>query len=71
MLAVIYDAQGKVYGEACRSCVASGSSGIRDRLNDRIHSLQAKLSDLQTLAQEDIQPPTLEEEFQVHRMEAM
>jgi hypothetical protein len=71
LLAVIYDQKGVVCGEACRSCVASGSAGIKARLQDRIQALQAKAAELQMLAQADIQTPTLEQEFQVHRGDAV
>ncbi len=66
LLAVVYNDQGRVYGEACRSCVALGVQGIQDCLQERIASLQAQLRDLQELNQGDIQLPTLEEEFKVY-----
>lgn len=66
LLAVIYDPQGVVCGEACSDCVAAGPKGIKMRLNDRIESLQAKLSELQGLAQAEMQIPSLEQEFQLH-----
>lgn len=71
LLAVIYDDQGRVYGEACRDCVAAGSEGIRTRLQERIQSLQSKLTELQAIAQAPIETPSLEEEFQSHRREVI
>jgi hypothetical protein len=70
LLAVIYDDHGIARGEACRGCVASGSAGIQARLQERIESFQAKLSELEMLSAEAIEPPTLEEEFQFHRQDA-
>ncbi len=69
LLAVIYDHQGVMHGEACRDCVASGSEGIKARLQERIESLHKKVAELELLAQEDMQIPTLEQEFEVHRRE--
>lgn len=69
LLAIIYDNQGVACGEACRDCVVAGTEGIKARLHERIQDLQAKISELQLLAQEEIQTPTLEEEFQIHRAE--
>jgi hypothetical protein len=69
LLAIIYDDQGTVQGEACRDCVAAGPLGIRSRLDERIKSLQDKVNELQHLAQSTIETPTLEQEFQVHRGE--
>lgn len=70
LLAVIYDQQGVALGEACRDCVATGSAGIRSRLQERIQSLQDKIADLQTLADAEIQTPSLEQEFHVYRKES-
>jgi Zn-finger protein len=70
LLAVIYDQQGVAWGEACRDCVTAGSSGIKARLRDRIQSLQEKIEELQALAIEDIETPTLEQEFQIHQQDA-
>jgi hypothetical protein len=67
LLAVLYDNHDVMRGEVCRDCVASGSSGIKARLQERIQALQDKLSDLERVAQEDVQIPTLEQEFQVHQ----
>jgi hypothetical protein len=64
LLAIVYNDQDIVYGEACRSCVASGPHEIRERLQERINTLQSKLRDLQMLVAEDVQVPTLEEEFE-------
>jgi len=69
LLAVLYDRHGVMCGEACRSCVSAGTAGIKTRLQERIHSLQAKAAELERLAQEEIQTPTLEQEFQVHRQD--
>lgn len=70
LLAVIYNKQGVALGEACQNCVASGSAGIRSRLQDRIQSLQNKVSELQALAETEIQTPSLEQEFQVYHQDA-
>lgn len=70
ILAVIYDKQEVALGEACRDCVAAGSAGIRSRLQERIQSFQNKIADLQTLAEAEIQTPSLEEEFHVYRKDA-
>lgn len=70
LLAVIYDCNGKVRGEACMDCVASGSEGITTRLSERLQTLRAKVADLEALAQEEMQIPSLEEEFRMHRREA-
>ncbi|MBD2460378.1 hypothetical protein H6G89_04910 [Oscillatoria sp. FACHB-1407] len=67
LLAVLYDKQGVVRGEVCRDCVAAGSEGIKARLHERIEALQTKMAELQLVAQEDVETPTLEQEFQVHR----
>lgn len=69
LLAVIYDCRGVACGEACRDCVTSGAVGIRERLQDRIQSLQEKITELEHLRVGDIQPPLLEEEFQLHRQD--
>jgi hypothetical protein len=69
LLAVIYDRQGVVRGEACRDCVAAGSAEIKIRLQERIQALQDQVSELQEMAHADIQTPSLEQEFQVHRRE--
>lgn len=70
LLAVIYDQRGVALGEACRDCVAAGSAGIRSRLQERIQSLQNKITQLQTLAEAEIQTPSLEQEFHVYRQES-
>ncbi|NJN59435.1 MAG: hypothetical protein HC879_19040 [Leptolyngbyaceae cyanobacterium SL_5_9] len=69
LLAVIYDRHEVVRGEACRDCVASGPTGIKTRLQERIQSLQAQVSELQEMTHEEMQTPSLEQEFQVHRRE--
>ncbi|HEY9624231.1 MAG TPA: hypothetical protein V6C78_27985 [Crinalium sp.] len=69
LLAILYDERGVACGEVCRHCVASGSAGIKARLSDRIQSLQTKLDELQDLAKDDIETPSLEEEFQIHQRE--
>ncbi len=66
VLAVVYNDQGRIHGEACRSCVSLTPEGIRERLQDRILSLQAKLQDLQDLNQGEIELPTLEQELRVY-----
>ncbi len=66
MLAVVYDQEGRVYGEACRSCVRLGPDGIRAYLQERIASLQAQVQDLQHLNQGEINLPSLEEEWRAY-----
>jgi hypothetical protein len=67
LLAVIYNDRGVALGEACRDCVAAGTEGIQARLQERIQSLEAKITELKTFAEAEIQTPSLEQEFQVHR----
>jgi hypothetical protein len=69
LLAVIYDHRGVACGEACRDCVVSGSTGIRQKLQDRIQSFQEKIAELEHLGVGDVEPPSLEEEFQLHRQD--
>ncbi|NJR39416.1 MAG: hypothetical protein HC781_12100 [Leptolyngbyaceae cyanobacterium CSU_1_4] len=71
LLAVIYDYRGTACGEACRDCVASGAAGIRQKLQDQIQSFQEKISELEHLGVGEIQPPSLEEEFQLHRQDVL
>jgi hypothetical protein len=71
LLAVLYDQHGIAWGEVCRSCVSAGSAGIKTQLQERIQALQKKTTELQRLAQADIQTPTLEQEFQMHQRESM
>jgi hypothetical protein len=70
LLAIIYDQRGVACGEACRDCVVSGSVGIKARLQERIQGFREKIAELEHLESEDIEPPTLEEEFQLHRQDA-
>lgn len=70
LLAVIYNQQGVALGEACRDCVASGSTGIQERLQERLEELQVKINELQMLAETEIQTPSLEQEFQIYRQDA-
>lgn len=70
LLAVIYNQQGVALGEACRDCVLAGSDGIRTRLQERIQALQTKIDELQVLAQEKIETPSLEQEFRAYRHDA-
>jgi len=56
-----------MHGEACHHCIALGSEGIKALLSSRIDTLRAKLSDLEALAQGELQLPSIEQEFQVHR----
>jgi hypothetical protein len=70
LLAVLYDRKGVAWGEVCRDCVAAGSPGIRSRLQERIQSLRDKMNELESFAREEIETPSLEEEFQIHRQDA-
>ncbi|BAU43908.1 hypothetical protein HPC62_08385 [Thermoleptolyngbya sichuanensis A183] len=70
LLAVIYNDQGVICGEACSDCVSAGPQVIRARLQDRVEILREKLADVEAiaqLAQDTIELPTLEQEFRVHR----
>lgn len=66
LLAVIYNHQDQACGEACRNCVASGAKGIKAHLQERIQALQTKLAELKELDAEDVQLPTLAQEFNAH-----
>lgn len=66
MLAVIYDDQGRVVGEACRSCVNMGAQGINAVVRERCEYLQAQLKVLQDLSKTEVRIPSLEEELQVY-----
>ncbi|NJM00363.1 MAG: hypothetical protein HC829_09140 [Bacteroidales bacterium] len=66
MLAVVYDHEGRIFGEACRSCVRLGADGIRAYLQERIATLQSQVQDLQHLNQGEISLPSLEEELRVY-----
>ncbi|KGF72354.1 hypothetical protein DO97_09720 [Neosynechococcus sphagnicola sy1] len=63
LLAVVYNAQGQVCGEVCRPCIAMGVPGIQERLQERINHLQTQIQELQALAAEPMEVPSLEEEF--------
>lgn len=70
LLAVIYDDQGVICGEACSDCVSAGQQVIQSRLQDRIEILREKLADVEAIAQlmqNGIELPSLEQEFRVHR----
>jgi Zn-finger protein len=71
LLAVIYDEKGIAWGEACRDCVSAGSETIQARLQERLQSLQKKIEELQMLAAEKIETPSLEQEFQIHQQDAL
>ncbi|WP_218082223.1 hypothetical protein [Anthocerotibacter panamensis] len=66
LLAVVYNDQGIVCGEACRDCVRAGAEAIRTQLQERIQGLEAQVRGLEALAAEEVCIPTLEEEFQVY-----
>lgn len=63
LLAVIYDAQEKYYGEACPACVARGTQQIQKILQERVLDLRQKIQELEALAAQEILVPSLEEEF--------
>jgi hypothetical protein len=67
LIGVIYDCHDVVWGEACHHCIALGSEGIKALLGSRIETLRSKLSDLEALAQGELQVPSIEQEFQMHR----
>lgn len=66
MLAVVYDHEGRIYGEACRSCVHLGPQGIKTYLEERIYKLRRTLKDLEHLNQEEATLPSLEEELRTY-----
>jgi len=66
LLALIYNNQGRFCGEACWDCVQAGSEAIHEHLSHRLQTLQTMVEELQILAQEEIQLPTLEQEFRSH-----
>jgi hypothetical protein len=66
LIAVVYDDHGTLRGEACRSCAHSSPHQIHECLQERITSLQAQLTELQAMASEPVQTPSLEAEFKSH-----
>lgn len=69
LIGVIYDRHDVMWGEACHHCIARGSEGLKALLASRMDSLRAKLSELEAIAQEELQLPSIEQEFQIHRRE--
>ena len=67
LIGVLYDRHGSVRGEVCHSCVALGAEGIRSMLATRIATMRTKLSDLEAIAQDELQLPSIEQEFYIHR----
>lgn len=67
LIGVIYDCHGVMHGEACNQCIALGPEGIKALLASRIETLRARLFELEALAQAELQLPSIEQEFQVHR----
>jgi hypothetical protein len=66
LLAVVYNDHNRMVGESCRDCLRSGAEGIRTHLSERLQQLEKQVEELQTLAQEEIYLPSLEEEFQAY-----
>jgi len=67
LIGVIYDRHGTVGGEVCHNCIALGSEGIRSMLVNRIATMRTKLSELEAIAQGELQLPSIEQEFYIHR----
>jgi hypothetical protein len=66
VLAIVYNDQGRMVGEACRDCLCSGSAAIRAHLQERLRVIEQQQRELKALLQEDILLPTVEEEFNSH-----
>ncbi|AFY69628.1 hypothetical protein Pse7367_1336 [Thalassoporum mexicanum PCC 7367] len=64
LFAALHNDRDKVLGEVCRSCTRSGSAGIQQRLGERISRLEAKLQELKEIAADEVQVPTLAQEFE-------
>ena len=63
VIAVVYNDRGIYSGEACKHCVNARPESIRELLQERLARLQTQVVELEELAGEEIQMPTLEEEF--------
>lgn len=63
MIAVVYNDRGIYCGEACKHCVNARPESLKELLQERLMRLQAQVMELEELAREEIQMPTLEEEF--------
>ncbi|UFP92645.1 hypothetical protein [Gloeobacter morelensis] len=66
VLAVVYNQRGQACGEACRDCAGASVELLRRLLGERIEKLRSDLQDLEALAAEPIEPPSLEQEFRAH-----
>jgi hypothetical protein len=64
LIAVLHNHRDKVLGEVCRTCTRSGSIGIQQRLQERITNLEAKIQELGEIAAQEVQVPTLAQEFE-------
>jgi hypothetical protein len=63
LIAVVYNNRGIYCGEACKHCVNARPESIQELLQERLVRLKAQVMELEELAGEEIQMPTLEEEF--------
>lgn len=63
LIAVVYNSRGMYCGEACKHCVQARPESIKELLQERLTRLQGQVMDLEELVSEEIQMPTLEEEF--------
>lgn len=67
LIGVLYDRHGIVRGEVCHNCIALGAEGIRSMLATRIEAMRINLSELEAIAQDELQLPSIEQEFYIHR----
>lgn len=63
VIAVVYNNRGMYCGEACKHCVQARPESIKELLQERLTRLHGQVMDLEELVSEEIQMPTLEEEF--------
>lgn len=63
VIAVVYNNRGMYCGEACKHCVQARPESIKELLQERLTRLHGQVMDLEELVAEEIQMPTLEEEF--------
>jgi hypothetical protein len=63
VIAVVYNDRGAYCGEACKHCLNARPESIKELLQERLIRLQAKVMELEELTEEEIEMPTLEQEF--------
>lgn len=61
VVARAYRESGEYLTEVCDHCLAGGADGIRRRLSERAESMRMVASELESLARNDIEAPTLEQ----------